>query len=254
MKIVSWNVNGIRANEGHGFLGSFKKIDADIFCMQEIKAKPEQFPIALMDQIHHYLFINSATKPGYSGVAIYTKQKPLSVITKIGNKRFDTEGRFLLLEFADFILVNIYVPHGGRQKENLDYKLDVYGCILDIARQHKDKGMVLIGDFNIAHQEIDLERPNQNKNNIMFTPTEREQLDRLVNLGFVDTFRKFNEGNGHYTWWPYMANARERNLGWRIDYCFVSKLLEPNIMETFIYSDVMGSDHCPIGVELKGMT
>lgn len=250
MKILSWNVNGLRAVYKKGFLDWLQKEKADIICLQEIKAQTEQIPFDLVNAKNYFSFFSTAEKKGYSGVAVYTKQKPESIERKIGFKRFDKEGRVLKLEYPDFVLINLYLPHGGRQKQNLDYKLKVYNFLLKYLEDIRDKKIILIGDFNIAHKEIDLERPKQNKNNIMFTQKEREQIDKIINLGFADTFRKFNKKTGFYTWWPYFANARQRNLGWRIDYCFVSKSLEPEIKNAFILSNVIGSDHCPIGIEL----
>jgi exodeoxyribonuclease-3 len=165
-------------------------------------------------------------------------------------ERFDQEGRMLKLKYPDCLLVNLYLPHGGRKKENLDYKLKVYSFLLDYLQKIRDKKVVVIGDFNVAHKEIDLARPKQNQNNIMFTPKEREQIDRLIDLGFIDSFRKFNKKGGYHTWWPYFAQARERNLGWRIDYTFVSRKLAPRLKDAFILPEVKGSDHCPIGIEI----
>jgi exodeoxyribonuclease-3 len=251
MKIFSWNVNGIRAIYKKNFVDWLKKSNADIVCLQETKAEPEQLENELIKPQNYFSYFNSAIKKGYAGVAVYTKEKPLRVEHKIRFKRFDEEGRSLKLDYPDFTLVNLYLPHGGRQKENLGYKLEVYDYLIKILEKIKNENVILIGDFNIAHTEIDLERPKQNKNNIMFTPEEREKLDKIVELGFVDTFRQFNKEKGHYTWWPYFANARERNLGWRIDYCFVSRKLVHKLKDAFILSDVEGSDHCPIGVEIE---
>ena len=250
MKIISWNVNGLRSVHKKGFLDWFGKIDADIVCLQETKANPTQLTPDLINVDGYYSFFNSAEKKGYSGLAVYTKEKPLSVENLLGFKRFDSEGRFLTLEFPNFVLINIYLPNGGRQKENMDYKLEVYTFLLKYLEKMKDKKIILIGDFNIAHKEIDLARPRENQNNTMFTPEERRQLDKLIELGFVDSFRKFNKEPGNYTWWLYSANARERNMGWRIDYIFVSEKLNSNLKDSFILPDVKGSDHCPIGIKI----
>lgn len=250
MKIISWNVNGIRAVYKRNFLGWLAKTNADIVCLQEIKIQAESLPIDLISPRGYYSFFNFANKKGYSGVAVYVRKKPLSTEKKLGLERFDMEGRILKLEFPKFLLINIYLPHGGRQKENLDYKLEVYRYILNYLKKIKNKNVILIGDFNVAHQEIDLARPKDNKNNIMFTPEERKQIDKIIELDFTDTFRKFHKDNGHYTWWPYAFNARERNLGWRIDYAFISKSLAPKIKNAFILNKVSGSDHCPIGIEI----
>lgn len=255
MYIYSWNVNGIRSAWSKGLLKFYLNKDPDILCLQETKASVDQFPSeirenSLFNNKTHYLYTCCAKKAGYAGVAILTKEKPLKVTTELGHDRFDSEGRLLKLDFSDFCLFNFYIPHGGRQKENLAYKLDVYNLILKKLEREKNKKIVLVGDFNIAHDERDLERPKQNMNNIMFTPEERHVLDRLISLGFIDTLRKFRPENGFYTWWPYMAGARERNLGWRIDYGFVSKNLENKLKDAFICSNVMGSDHGPIGLDV----
>lgn len=250
MKILSWNVNGLRAVAKKGFLDWIKKSNADVICLQETKAQEKDLASNLLYPQGYSSFFNSAIKKGYSGVAVYTKQKPLKVKNKLGLKRFDDEGRFLELKYSDFTLINLYLPHGGRQKEKLSYKLEVYHYLLKYLEKKSEK-LILIGDFNIANKEIDLARPKQNKNNIMFTSEERKQIDKLLNLGFIDSFRKFHKDSGHYTWWPYFANARQRNLGWRIDYAFFSKNLTPKIKDVFILSKVKGSDHCPIGIEMK---
>jgi len=250
MKILSWNVNGLRAIYKKGFWEWFEKIKADIVCLQETKIQDEQLSFDLVRLKNYSSFFNSASKKGYSGVGVFSKKKPLEIKRKLGLKRFDNEGRFLELQYPEFTLINLYLPHGGRQKENLAYKLKVYQFLFKYLQKMNKQKLILIGDFNIAHQEIDLARPKQNKNNIMFTPKEREQIDRLIDLGFTDSFRKFYKEGGHYTWWPYLANARQRNLGWRIDYAFVSKRLTPNLKKSFILSQVKGSDHCPMGIEI----
>lgn len=250
MKIISWNVNGIRAVYRRNFLKWLAEIKADIVCLQEIKAQTEQLPADLLRPKNYYFYFNQAFKKGYAGVAVYTKKKPKRVNYKLGLKRFDQEGRILELKYPYFTLINIYLPHGGRQKENLDYKLECYKYFFNHLKKIKDKNVILIGDFNIAHQEIDLARPKQNKNNIMFTSEERKQIDKLIGLGFRDTFRKFHKEGGRYTWWPYLNNARQRNLGWRIDYCFTFNKITPKLKNAFILNQVSGSDHCPIGIKL----
>jgi len=251
MKIISWNVNGIRAVYKKDFVKQFKKINADFFCLQEVKCQEGQVPEELLNFKGYYSYFSFAEKKGYSGLAIFTKMKPLKVENKLGFKKFDDEGRILRLEYKDFILINFYFPHGGRAKENLDYKLEVYKNFLKYLGKIKDKKVIIVGDFNIAHNEIDVDRPKANLNNIMFTPEERKKIDKIISLGFVDTFRKFNKKGDNYTWWPYFANARERNLGWRIDYVFISKNLDVNLKKAFILKNVIGSDHCPVGVEIE---
>ena len=250
MKILSWNVNGIRAVYGRGFLKWLTRSGADIICLQEIKAQREQLPIDLLSVYGYELYINSAAKRGYSGVAVYTKQKPDKVKYKLGLKRFDEEGRIIKLEYPNSILINFYFPHGRHDKRNLDYKLDAYKYLFGWLKRNQNKNIILIGDFNIAHQEIELARPKQNQNNIMFTREERKQIDKLIKMGFVDSFRALNKKGGHYTWWPYGFNAKKRNLGWRIDYAFISKKMAPKLRRAFILNKVVMSDHCPIGIEM----
>ncbi len=180
-----------------------------------------------------------------------TREKPQKVSTELGHERFDSEGRMLRLDYPDFTLFNFYIPHGGRSKENLAYKLEVYDHILKMLKEIKKQKVILVGDFNIAHDERDLDRPKQNENNIMFTPEERKTLDKLISLGFVDTLRKFRAEGGLYTWWPYMAGARERNLGWRIDYGFVSTDLKDKLKDGFTCPEIKGSDHGPIGIDIS---
>jgi len=247
MRIISWNVNGLRAVYKRNFLEWFRETGADVICLQEIKAQRETVPPELLNVENYFSCFNFAEKPGYAGVAVYAKIKPKTVKNKLGIARFDSEGRFLELDYEDFILINLYLPHGGRGKENLGYKLEVYEFLIGYLKKIKDKPVILIGDFNIAHEDVDLARPKNNRDNIMFTPEERKRIDEMIELGFIDTFRKFHEEGGHYTWWPYFADARQRNLGWRIDYIFVSQSLAPRLHDAFILKDIKGSDHCPIG-------
>lgn len=251
MKIISWNVNGIRSVYKKDFFSWFKNINADIICLQELKAQENQIPEELLQLKNYSLYLNIAKKKGYSGVAIYSKIKPLKIKYKLGLKKFDDEGRFIQLEFKNFILIGIYVPHGGRAKENLAYKLEFYDFFIKYVSKIKNKKIILLGDFNIAHKEIDLARPKQNQNNIMFTPKERAQIDKLIKIGFTDTFRKLNTGEGNYTWWPYFASARERNLGWRIDYIFISSSIENKLKKAEIFDKIFGSDHCPVAIEIE---
>lgn len=250
MKIISWNVNGLRAVYKRNFLGWLLNSNADIVCLQEIKVEEAKIPSNLVNSKEYKTYFNPADKKGYAGVAVFTRKEPLRIEKKLGIGRFDGEGRILRFEYPDFILINLYLPHGGRQKENLGYKLEVYAYLLNYLNSIKNKKVVLIGDFNIAHQEIDLARPKQNQKNIMFTAEERAQIDKIIETGFTDTFRMFYKESGHYTWWPYFGNLRQRNLGWRIDYAFTSKPLTPKLKDAFILSEVIGSDHCPIGIEL----
>jgi len=250
MKIISWNVNGIRAVYRKNFFKWMRKTNPDILCLQEIKAQKGQIPEELIKPEGYYSYFNFAERKGYSGAAVYTKKKPLRIEYKLGLKRFDQEGRILRLKYPGFTLINLYFPHGAHDKRNLAYKLKTYNRLINYLKKIQDKNIILIGDFNIAHKEIDLARPEDNKNNIMFTLEERRQIDRIIELGFIDTFRKFNKKGENYTWWPYRFNAKERNLGWRLDYVFVSKMIIPKIKKSFILNKVIYSDHCPIGIEL----
>jgi exodeoxyribonuclease III len=249
MKIVSWNVNGLRAIYRKGFLASFKKINPDIIGLQEVKTRADQIPPGIGKIPGYQLVFNSGKRAGYSGTAVYTRMKPKTINKSLGMDRFDNEGRLIELEFADFTLINFYLPNGGRQKQDMIYKLESYDRIFKYLKVKKR--LILIGDFNIAHREVDLARPKENKNNTGFTPEERKKIGQLLDLGFVDTFRLFNKEGGNYSFWAYFARARERNIGWRIDYCFASRDLAGSVKKAFILRDFLGSDHCPIGVELS---
>jgi len=250
MQIISWNVNGIRSVHRKNFLKWMRKINPDILCLQEIKAQKEQIPEELVKPKGYHAYFNFAERKGYSGVVIYTKKRPLKIEYKLGLKRFDQEGRILKLRYPDFTLINLYFPHGAHDKRNLAYKLKVYNYFINYLKKIQDKNIILTGDFNIAHEEIDLARPKDNKDNIMFTLKERRQIDRIIKLGFIDTFRKFNKKEGNYTWWPYRFNAKEKNLGWRLDYVFVSKTIISKVKKGFILNKVIFSDHCPVGIEI----
>lgn len=251
MKIYSWNVNGIRSVFGKSFPGWLKTADPDIVCLQEIKADYKELPETFRQIDGYYAYFNSALKKGYAGVGVYTKIKPLSVETQLGINQFDSEGRCLKLTFKDFVLFNLYIPHGDRTKDDLKYKLEVYRQLFSILKPLAEKEKILVGDFNIAHTEKDLYYPKQNENNIMFTPEERKQIDALVGLGYVDTFRHKYPDKKAYTWWPYRADLRERDIGWRIDYMFVSSPLIKKIKDAHMEKDVQGSDHCPYGIVLN---
>lgn len=252
MKIISWNVNGIRSIFSKNEFSNVLKQKSDFYCFQELKAQEEDIPQEIFNIKNYQFYSNCGNKKGHSGVGILTNQKPIKIETKIGFKQFDNGGRFLLLEFKKFILINFYVINGGRAKENLDYKLKFYEYLLKkYLPKLKNKNIILVGDFNIAHQEIDLARPKQNQNSIMFTKEERMQLDNLLKSNFIDSFRYFNKEGNNYSWWPYFADARNRNLGWRIDYCFVSKSLIPKLEKAFILPKQLGSDHCPVGISIN---
>ena len=251
MKIISWNVNGIRSVYNKGFLDWLAKEKPDVLCLQEIKIDNLRLPDKLRNIKGYHAFFSHAKKPGYSGVAVYTKIRPKKVESRLGLKQFDDEGRIIRLDFEKFSLINLYLPHGGRGKERLGYKLAAYKKLFSYLKNIKNQNIILIGDFNIAHQELDLARPRANKNNIMFTREERGRLDQLIKMGFLDSFRHFHKEGGHYTWWPYFARARSRNLGWRIDYVFISMKMNKKTSQAFILPKVTGSDHCPVGVKIK---
>jgi len=250
MKIISWNVNGLKSVYEKGFLKIIEKLKADIFCLQEIKTKLNLLGATLLKPKDYFFYFNSAKRKGMWGVAVLTKEKPREIKSKIGIRRFDEEGRFLELKFRQFTLINFYAPHGGREKENLDYKLEVFEKFLNYLKRRKNENIILAGDFNIAHKEIDLARPKENENNTMFTLKERKKIDKIIKMGFVDSFRQFHKEGENFTWWPYSFNARKRNLGWRIDYIFITKSLLPRLKNAFILSEIKGSDHCPIGIEI----
>ena len=252
MKIISWNVNGLRAVYKKGFISWVRKANPDILCLQEIKAHPEQLPKELTDFKDYHEFFNSADRKGYSGVAIYTKQEPQEVIKGLGNKKYNGEGRVLTVKYADFTLLNVYFPNGKASDVRLKYKMGFYEAFLKYIEDLRKNGekIVFCGDVNTAHKEIDLARPGPNSKISGFLPKERAWIDKVVKKGYVDTFRMFEKGAEHYSWWSYMGGARERNVGWRIDYFFVAKELKKNVKSAGILSDVMGSDHCPIELEL----
>ena len=252
MKLLCWNVNGIRAIDKKGFFTWFLKESPDIMCLQEIKATPEQLPPHLRNVPDYHLFWNPAEKKGYSGVATFSKQKPLSVKNGFGREEFDSEGRILITTFPCFTLFNIYFPNGKKNKERLQYKLDFYDEFLSYADNLKaqKQNIIVCGDLNTAHKEIDLARPKENEHTSGFLPVERAWVDTFIDHGYVDTFRRFHPEPNHYSWWDLKTAARARNVGWRIDYFFVNKEFLPKIKNAFIYQEVLGSDHCPVGIEI----
>lgn len=253
VRIVSWNVNGLRAIYRKGFADFLEQNNFDIVCLQEIKVQQEKIPEDLIHLKGYYSFFSSAKKPGYSGVAIYSKIKPLKSRNSFGIPRFDDEGRVLCLEFKDFIIFNAYMPNGGREKKRLGYKLDFYDSFLKYLEGFIKEGkkVILTGDINTAHKAIDLARPKQNERNTGFLPEERAWIDRLLEAGFTDAFRLFNKEPCNYTWWDYKTRARERNVGWRLDYFFVSNNLAADLISSEIMHQVPGSDHCPVAMELS---
>ena len=249
MKLISWNVNGIRACVNKGFKEFFKEIDADIFCIQETKCQEGQIELEFEG---YKSFWNSAERKGYSGTAIFTKINPLSVRYGIGIEEHDREGRVITLEFEDFYMVNIYTPNSKRELERLDYRQiwedEIRKYLLKL---NETKTVIMCGDLNVAHEEIDLKNPKTNRGNAGFTDEEREKMTELLNAGFTDSFRYLYPEKQEYSWWSYMGHAREKNIGWRIDYFITSRDIKKNIKEATIYSEVLGSDHCPIGLEIN---
>jgi exodeoxyribonuclease-3 len=253
LKILSWNVNGIRAVMKKGFLEWLHKESPDILCLQETKATPEQLDDSLREPKGYYAYWNYPEKKGYGGVATLTKENPLRVQNGFGIPKFDIEGRVIIAEYPALKLFNVYFPNGKQSEERLKYKLDFYDAYLDYIDSLKAKGekLVICGDYNTAHKEIDIARPKSNETISGFLPIERAWMDRLVEHGYVDTFRHFNKEPGQYSWWDLKSGARARNVGWRIDYFFVSENLLESVSNAFIMSDVMGADHCPVGIILK---
>ena len=250
MKLISWNVNGIRACLSKGFEQFFKKADADIFCIQETKCQPGQVELEFEGYKSYW---NSAEKKGYSGTAIFTKIKPKNVTYGIGIEEHDKEGRVITLEFDKFFMVNIYTPNSKRELERLEYRQiwedEIRKYLLKL---NKKKPVIMCGDLNVAHREIDLKNPKSNKGNAGFTEEERGKITELLNSGFTDSYRYLYPNKENvYSWWSYMGKAREKNVGWRIDYFIVSKDIEKNIKEAKIYPEIYGSDHCPVGLEIS---
>lgn len=250
MKLVSWNVNGLRACVKKGFLDYFQEVDADIFCIQETKLQAGQITLEL-DGYHQYW--NYAEKKGYSGTAVFTKIEPLSVRYGVGTDESEAEGRILTLEFAEFFLVNVYTPNSQRDLARIGHRLEWEDRILEHLQELNDvKPVILCGDLNVAHQEIDLRNPKPNVGNSGFTDEERGKMTALLSGGFVDSYRHFYPNQeGAYTWWSYMNKVRERNIGWRIDYFIVSNSMKGRLKNADIHCEVMGSDHCPVVLEIQ---
>lgn len=250
MKFISWNVNGIRACVTKGFLDFFKEVDADIFCLQETKLQEGQIELELEG---YYQYWNYAVKKGYSGTAIFTKRKPLSVNYGIQIEEHDNEGRVITLEFEDFYFVTVYTPNSQSELKRLEYRMrweeDFKTYLLKL---ENIKPVIVCGDLNVAHKEIDLKNPKTNKKNAGFTNEERNKFTELLNAGFIDTYRFFNPlKEGVYSWWSYRFNARKNNSGWRIDYFLASKKIEDRLVSANIYTEVLGSDHCPVELVIK---
>jgi exodeoxyribonuclease-3 len=253
MRLISWNVNGIRAVTQKGFLESFFSFDADIVCLQETKATPDQYPPEVAEIPGYKGYFHAAERKGYSGTALYTRKEPLSVSFGLGGDRFDSEGRTIRADFGEFILYNIYFPNGGQGPERIEFKLAFYDCFLEKVSAEIEAGrqVIVCGDVNTAHREIDLSNPAANSRISGFLPEERAYIDKFLETGLVDTFRMlYPDVKQMYTWWSYKTFARDRNVGWRIDYFFADEALAERVADSGMLSNVMGSDHCPIFLEL----
>ena len=249
MKIISWNVAGFRAVLKKGFEDFFSRIDADIFCINESKVNRDQFDF---NPEGYYMYLNPAMKKGYSGILVYSKIEPLKVIYGMGIEEHDGEGRMITLEYNDFYLVSVYVPNVKRDLSRLEYRMVWEDDFRKYVKElEKKKPVIICGDMNVAHEEIDIKNAKANRGNAGFTDEEREKMTELLESGFIDTYRYYNPLKELYTWWSYMGKARMNNIGWRIDYFLVSKDIIDRIKNTFIYTDVMGSDHCPIGIDYE---
>jgi exodeoxyribonuclease III len=253
MKLVSWNVNGLRAVCKKGFLDFFKTSGVDVLCLQETKCQLDQVPPEIAAPAGYTTQYHSATKKGYSGVATFSKIPPIRVDRGFDIPRLDGEGRVLAYTYPFFTLFNIYFPNGKRDDVRLKFKMDFYESFLKVIEKYRKRGedkIVICGDVNTAHKEIDLARPKENSKISGFLPEERAWIDKLLSRGFIDTFREFEKGPSHYSYWDQFSFARERNVGWRIDYFFISENLRPRLKNAFIWPQVMGSDHCPVGIDL----
>ncbi len=252
-KIISWNVNGLRAAMKKGFLELLLEQKFDIIGIQETKASPDKLPREAKNIPGYHNYFVSAERKGYSGVGLFSREKPLNIETGMGIEDFDREGRFIRADYADFTLMNIYFPNGKASRERLDYKMVFYDAFLDYANAliAEGKKLVICGDVNTAHKEIDLARPKENETNSGFLPEERAWMDKFLDAGYLDTFRMFNQEDKNYTWWSMRTRARERNVGWRLDYFFVSENMKENVKSASILPEIMGSDHCPVGLELE---
>lgn len=252
IRALSWNVNGLRAVHRKGFLEWFAGENPDILCLQETKAVPEQLPEALTSVPGYHSFFSSPERKGYSGVGLYTKTEPKGVTFGFGIEEFDREGRVLIADYERFVLFNIYFPNGQSSSQRLQYKMDFYNAFLEYVENLKAQGtrIVVCGDVNTAHKEIDLARPKANEGTSGFLPQERAWLDKFLGHGYLDTLRMFSQEPEQYTYWDMMSRARERNVGWRIDYFFVDEAFANQVKGARILPDVMGSDHCPVGIDI----
>lgn len=253
LRLASWNVNGLRSCGRQGFLSWFERVSADVVCLQEIKVKPEQLSEELKNPLRYHALWNSAERPGYSGTMIYTKREPIDVHYGLGIKDIDREGRVLTAEFKNFIVINSYFPNSQRDHARLPFKLKFCAEFAKHVSREREKGksLFLCADWNIAHTEIDLKNPKSNKNNAGFLPAEREWMTKFLNGGFVDTFRHFEPGPEHYTWWSNRPGVRQRNVGWRLDYFLADLDSQPRLKASRHQPEIFGSDHCPIHIEIR---
>lgn len=253
VKIISWNLAGMRAAIRKGLWQKMRKIDADIYCFQEIKAKSEQIDIDFEYPKDFLNYWNPAVKAGYSGVATFTKIEPKSIVIGDRDNDWDDEGRVIITKYDEFTLLNVYFPNGKRDKGRLDYKMKFYDYFLKYINNLRDNGekIIFCGDINTAHEEIDLARPKDNENISGFLEIERRWIDKVIKNGYTDTFRLFSKEGENYSWWSQRGGARKRNVGWRIDYFFVDESLKNKVTSAFIMPEVEGSDHCPVGIELE---
>lgn len=249
MKLISWNVNGIRAAYRKGFNEFFDDVNADIFCIQETKMQEGQLDLT---KEGYHVYLNSAERKGYSGTAVWTKKEPISVTRGIGIEEHDNEGRVLTLEYDSFYLVNVYTPNSKRELERLEYRVTWETEFRNYLQElRKRKPIILCGDLNVAHKELDVKNDKANRGSAGFTDEERRELENLLNLKYIDTYRYFYPEKEKYSWWSYFGKAREKNVGWRIDYFIVSDELEDNLKDAYIFDNIFGSDHCPVGLELE---
>ncbi|MBU3968861.1 exodeoxyribonuclease III [Patescibacteria group bacterium] len=255
MKIISWNINGVRSAHKGGYVEKIFNLSPDILCLQEVKADPHQVPDEIREPLGYFsYFFPSSTKKGYSGVAVYTKIKPERTENGIGIKKFDEQGRMQTLFFKNFVLINVYIPNGGSKTADLNFKFEFFELFLKkvIELKKKYKNVIFCGDINVAHKEIDIARPKENQNHIGFLPEERAWVDKVIAHGYVDTFRYFNPNRANvYTYWDQITYARDRNVGWRIDYFFVNKEFIKNVKKSEILNNIYGSDHCPVLLEIQ---
>lgn len=253
MKIISWNVNGIRACGKNGFLKWFEQEQADIICVQEIKARPEQLEQEFRNPFKYHSFWNPAEKPGYSGTAVFSKKEPLSVQMGLGGSEVDHEGRVMILKYPKFTLVNSYFPNSQRDHARLPVKLKFCQKFFQTIQSLRERGenVVMCADWNIAHREIDLKNPKSNQKNAGFLPEERAWMDKLLSSGYEDAFRRFQPAGGHYTWWSYRPGVREKNVGWRLDYFIVNEEFGDRLKISYHRPEILGSDHCPVAIEVK---